>query len=58
MSQEYLGALVIVLVGLFKLFKIDVAPEFVTSAIIVVTGLYVAYRRHQKGDITMGGIRK
>ncbi len=58
MSQEYIGALVILLISVFKLFKIELGNEEVTAIVTGVVALYVAFRRYQKGDITALGARK
>lgn len=58
MSQEYIGALVIALVAVLKLFKIEVASDEVTTVVTGLVALYVAFRRYSKGDITALGARK
>lgn len=58
MSKEYIGALAIVLVSLLKMFHIEVANDVVAGLITGLIGLYVAYRRYKRGDITIGGVRK
>lgn len=60
-SQEYTGAIVIILLSLFKIIGYDI-PEaeltsIVASGIIFFSGIYVAYKRYAKGDITMSGKR-
>ena len=58
MSQEYVSALVVVLIGVLGLLKIQVAPETVTALVTGVLGLWIAIRRYQKGDIKLSGVRK
>lgn len=58
MSQEYIGALAIVLVGVLKLFNIEVGTETISTVIMAVAAIWVAIRRYSKGDITIVGARK
>lgn len=58
LSQEYVGALVIVLVSVLKLFGVELGNDVVTAIVTGLVGVYVAYRRYSKGDITVGGVRK
>jgi hypothetical protein len=58
MSSEYITSLAIVLVGVLKLFKIDIGTEIISALIISILGVYGAFKRYQKGDITIGGFRK
>jgi len=58
LSQEYIGALAILLVSVLSMFKIQVGNETVTALITGVLGLWVAIRRYNKGDITVGGVKK
>lgn len=58
MSQEYIGAIVIIIVSLLKVFGIEIGSEVITGIITGVLALWVAIRRHQKGDITVLGARK
>ena len=55
MSQEYISALVILLVSVLRMFKIEVANDAVDGAITVILAIWIAIRRYQKGDITIGG---
>jgi len=57
-SQEYVGALAIVLVGVLKLFGVEIGTETVSTVIMAVIAVWVAVRRYQKGDITPLGARK
>lgn len=54
-SHEYVGALAIVIAGIFQAFKVDTTVEQITSVLTALFGLYVAYRRFSKGDITALG---
>jgi hypothetical protein len=58
MSQEYISALAILLVSVLSIFKIQIANESVTALITGLLAVWVAIRRYQKGDITVGGVRK
>jgi hypothetical protein len=58
MSQEYLSALAVVLIGILKMFKIDVDNATITAFITVVLGAWIAIRRYQRGDIKLSGVRK
>ena len=57
-SQEYIGALVIVLISLLKAFNIEIGSDVVTAIVTGLVGIWVAYRRYQKGDISLGGVRR
>ena len=58
MSQEYIGSIAILLVALLKIFKIEVAQGDIVNFVTAGLALWVAIRRYQKGDITIGGFRK
>lgn len=58
MSQEYIVSLAIVLVSVLKLFGVEIGNDVVTALLTGVFGLYVAFRRYSKGDITPLGVRK
>ncbi len=57
-SQEYLGAIVILLVQVLKMFGVELATEEVTTIVTGVVALWVAIRRYSKGDISMGGVKQ
>lgn len=57
-SQEYLGAIVILLVQVLKLFGVELAAEEVTTIVTGVVALWVAIARFKKGDINMGGVKQ
>jgi diacylglycerol kinase len=58
MSQEYILSLVLVVGAVLKIFKIEIDNSALEGLIGGIIALYVAYRRHAKGDITLGGFRK
>ena len=57
-SQEYLGAIVILLVQVLSLFGVELAKEEVTTIVTGAVALWVAIKRFQKGDISLGGIKQ
>lgn len=57
-SQEYISAIVIVLLSVLKMFNIEIASESLTGLVTGLIAVWIAIRRYQKGDITFGGIRK
>lgn len=58
MSHEYISAAVILLVSILKIFKIELGNEEATGLVTGLLALYVAFRRYQKGDITIVGAKK
>jgi len=58
MSQEYIGAVVLILVGIAQAFGIVVEQEAIMGIVTGVVALWVAIRRYKKGDISVGGVRK
>ena len=58
MSQEYVGAIAIVLVSILKIFHIEIANDAIAGLITGGIAIFVAYRRYQKGDISLGGVKK
>ena len=58
MSKEYISAIVVLIVALLQIFKIEVAPDAITGIITGGLALYLAFKRHQKGDINIGGFRR
>ena len=58
MSQEYIGAIVIVLVSVLKMFGIEIASDALTGLLTGVVAIWIAVRRYQKKDITLLGVRK
>lgn len=58
MSQEYIGALVLLLGAVLKIFKIQLENSILEGLIAGVVALWIAFRRFKKGDITIIGARK
>ena len=58
MSKEYVSAIVVLIVALLQIFKIEVAPEAITGIITCVLALYLAFKRFQKNDINILGMKK
>lgn len=58
LSQEYIGSIVIVLISILKAFGIDLGNDVVTAIVTGAIGVYVAYRRFSKKDITPLGVKK
>lgn len=58
MSQEFLGAIGILIVGLLQIFGIIIPQDAVVGIITGVLAIWVAIRRHSKGDITPLGFRR
>lgn len=57
-SQEYVGAIVILLVSVLKLLGIEIGSDVLTSLITSVIAIWVAVRRYQKRDINIVGVKK
>tara|TARA_R110000868_G_scaffold75379_4_gene217567 strand:+ start:1499 stop:1681 length:183 start_codon:yes stop_codon:yes gene_type:complete len=51
-SQEYVGALAIIVVSILKTFHIEIGNDVITALLTGVIGIWIAIRRYQKGDIT------
>ncbi len=58
MSQEYIGSIALLIVGILKAFGIEIANSAIEGILTGGIALYIAIRRYQKGDISLGGIRK
>jgi hypothetical protein len=58
MSQEYAGAIVLVIGALLKVFGIEVASDAIQGIVVGVIAVWIAIRRFQKGDIKLSGVRK
>lgn len=56
-SHEYIGAIVILIVSIFKLFNIEVASDAITGLITGIAAVWIAIRRYQKGDINLLGMK-
>ena len=57
-SKEYISATVVLIVALLQIFKIEVAPDAITGIISGVLALYLAFKRFQKNDINILGMKK
>jgi len=61
-SKEYVSAIVIVIVGILGIFgkTVDVASltSFLSSLVVVVSGIIVMISRFRKGDISILGAKK
>ena len=57
-SQEYISALAILLVAILKGFNITIGNDAISGIITGVLAVWIAIRRYQKGDITLGGLKK
>ena len=51
-SQEYIGAIVILIMSILKMFNIEIASEAVTGLITGIVAIWIAVRRYEKGDIS------
>jgi hypothetical protein len=58
MSQEYIGAIVLIIGAVLKFFRIEIPNESVEGLIAGLIAIYIAYRRYKRGDITIVGARK
>ena len=57
-SQQYVGAIVILVVSLLKIFGVEIANEAITGIVTGVIAIWIAIRRHNVGDITLTGSKK
>lgn len=57
MSNEYVGAIAILIVSGLKMFGIELANDVVMGLVTGVVALWIAVRRYQKGDINVLGGR-
>ena len=58
LSQEYLGAIVLLIGAVLKIFKIEIPNENIEGLIAGIIALWIAIRRYSKGDIKISGVRK
>jgi cadmium resistance protein CadD (predicted permease) len=58
LSQEYIGAIALLVVSLLQAFGIVVEQNAIVGIISGVLAVWVAVRRYQKGDITVLGGKK
>lgn len=57
-SQEYTGAIAILLYSVLKGFGIELESGVLEGIITGVIALWIAIRRVNRGDITVAGVRK
>ena len=58
MSKEFIGAIIIIIVSILKAFNIAIESDVVAGLVTGLAGLWVAYHRYKRGDITKLGFRK
>jgi len=58
MSQEYIGAIALLVISLLQTFGVVVEQDAIAGIIAGLISIWIAYRRYQKGDITVVGLRK
>jgi cadmium resistance protein CadD (predicted permease) len=58
LSQEYVGAIALLVISLLQTFGIVVEKDAIAGIIAGLISIWIAYRRYQKGDITVVGLRK
>jgi hypothetical protein len=58
MSQEYIGALVILIVSGLRVAGIELGKEETTGLVTGLVAIWVAFNRYKKGDISPLGARK
>ena len=57
LSQEYILSIAVVLGALAKGFGFEIENSVIESLVLGVVGVYLAFRRYQKGDINALGQR-
>jgi len=58
LSQEYVGAIAILVVSVFKMFGIEIPNDAIAGILTGVIAIWIAVRRYKKGDISLGGFKK
>lgn len=58
MSKEYVGAIAILAVMIFKAFGIEIESGVIEGIVVGVVALIIAISRYKKGNITVLGARK
>lgn len=58
MSNEFAGALVILIISVLKIFKIEIENDAIAGLVTGAVALWIAFKRYQRGDITKLGVRK
>jgi len=56
-SQEYIGAIVLLVGAILKAFGIEIANDAISGIITGVIALWIAVRRFKKGDINILGAK-
>lgn len=57
-SQEYIAAVVVIVVSGLHAFGVEVASTLVEAVVTGAAALWIIFRKVQKGDITPLGVRK
>jgi len=57
-SQEYIAAIVLMLVSAFKIFGMEIENEVLAGLVTGALALWIAIRRKSKGDINALGFKK
>lgn len=57
MSQEYIGAIILLVVGGLKAFGIEIPIDALQGIVTGAIALYIAVRRYKRGDIDVLGRR-
>lgn len=58
MSQEYISAFALVLMGILKVFGIETEKGVLEGIIGSILAVWIMIRRKQKGDINVLGVKK
>jgi hypothetical protein len=58
MSKEYVGAVVLILGSLLKIFGLEIPNDAIEGIVWGGVAIWIAYNRYKKGDINPLGIRK
>lgn len=58
LSQSYIAALAIVIVGILGLFHVVIGTEQVTAIISAGLAVWVMIRRYKQGDINVAGVKQ
>lgn len=58
MSQEYMLAIALIVVGIAQAFGIVIDQNQLVGFLTGASALWIAIRRYRKGDITLGGFHK
>lgn len=57
-SQEYIGAVALLIVGILKAFGIEIANDAIAGILTGGVALFIAIKRFKKGGISLSGIKK